>query len=313
MLFFPEQALGILEKNKKNRTSPVRNSFENCTAGERFCEKRASLPASQPPDTDKMCAASLSVEAALALTLFVFTCICLLAPMKLFDQQRRIQGALERVGEDLSKYAYVKYALDRGDSNVECAQDIGAILSVAYVRRRVMSQADERIVTQVSFGQSRLLENDMIYLKMTYRLRMPVSVFGIDSIPMEAICARRAWTGAEGGRFKGGDGASDASDPLVYVGKNPTRYHIDPHCHYLHNDLRAVDFSQVEGLRNVEGRRYSPCKRCARGAVGGTAYVMPSGSSYHMDSGCSAIVAYVREVKKSTVEYLGVCSYCGRD
>lgn len=310
MLFFPKWILGIFDKKKKNRTSPVRNSFKNCTAGERFCEKRALLPASQPSET---CAASLSVEAALALTLFLFTCVCLLAPMKLFDQQRRVQGALESVGEEFSKYAYVKYALDRGNGDVECAQDIGAILSVAYVRRRVMSQADERIITQVSFAQSRLLDNDMIYLKMTYRLRMPVSVFGIDSIPMEAVCARRAWTGADGGRFTGGAGEADALDPFVYVGKNPTRYHVDAHCHYLYNDLHAVDFPQIEGLRNAEGRRYGPCQRCARGAMGGTAYVMPSGSSYHMDSGCSAIVAYVREVRKSTVEYLGMCSYCGRD
>lgn len=62
---------------------------------------------------------SLALEAALALTLFLFACVCLAAPIKLFDQQRKIQGALEQAGEDLSRYAYVKYCLDKGDGEVE--------------------------------------------------------------------------------------------------------------------------------------------------------------------------------------------------
>lgn len=320
MLFFQENPCKTICKNKKNRTSPVRNSFYDKKMQWSIRGKRASLPASHTGGgrscTGIMSAgimpASLSVEAALVLTLFLFSCLCLIAPMKLFDQQRRIQGALEQAGEELSRYAYVKYSLEKG-GGVECGDDIASILSMAYVRQKVMSAVDQRMIRQVSFGGSRLMEDDMICLKMSYRFCPPVSIFGISSFPMEAVCIRRAWTGADGGRCSAGKGTAAGVDPIVYVGRNSTRYHLNSRCHYLYNALQSVAFQQVDGLRNAQGGKYYPCKRCVHGQGGGTVYVMSSGSSYHASADCSAIVAYIRAVKKSTVAHLGACSYCGRD
>lgn len=79
--------------------------------------------------------------------------VCLAAPIKLFDQQRKIQGALEQAGEDLSRYAYVKYCLDKGDGEVECGDDIASILTIGYVRQKVMSVVDQRMIRQVSLGR----------------------------------------------------------------------------------------------------------------------------------------------------------------
>ena len=104
----------------------------------------------------------------------------------------------------------------------------GAILSVAYVQRRVMSRVDERIVTQVSFGQSRLLENDMIYLKMTYRLRMPVSVLESTVSPWRPSARAERGLARREGALPAELGEADASDPFVYVKIRP--YHVDPHC-----------------------------------------------------------------------------------
>ena len=146
---------------------------------------------------------------------------------------------------------------------------------------------------------------------MDYRLKLPFSVFGLDSIPMESVSLRRAWVGAEGGRLEGGSSAGrEEEEEVVYLGKNPTRYHVSPLCHYLYNDLQAVSAEQIEGLRNQQGQRYKPCKRCGN-ASARTYYIMPSGSSYHTSESCSAIGAYVRAVKRSEAEYLGACSYCG--
>lgn len=277
----------------------------------RFPRKRALSPASRP--LSNSADGSLALEAALALTLFLFACVCLAAPIKLFDQQRKIQGALEQAGEDLSRYAYVKYCLDKGDGEVECRDDIASILTIGYVRQKVMSVVDQRMIRQVSLVESRILEDDMICLRVSYRFYLPVAFPGISSIPMEAVCVRRAWTGAEGGRHSASGASGEVEDPIVYVGKGSTRYHLSARCHYLHNNLQAVGSGEVSGLRNAEGGRYSPCKRCVSGTPGGTVYVMPSGSSYHTSPDCTAIVAYVRAVRKSTVAYLGACSYCGRE
>lgn len=96
MLFFQEYRCRKLSKTKNNRTSPVRNSFYCMRIMHVFREKRALSPASRP--LSNSADGSLALEAALALTLFLFACVCLAAPIKLFDQQRKIQGALEQAG-----------------------------------------------------------------------------------------------------------------------------------------------------------------------------------------------------------------------
>lgn len=186
MLFFQEYLCRKLSKTKNNRTSPVRNSFYCMRIMHVFREKRALSPASRP--LSNSADGSLALEAALALTLFLFACVCLAAPIKLFDQQRKIQGALEQAGEDLSRYAYVKYCLDKGDGEVECGDDIASILTIGYVRQKVMSVVDQRMIRQVSLVESRILEDDMICLRVSYRFYLPVAFPGISSIPMEAVC-----------------------------------------------------------------------------------------------------------------------------
>ena len=165
----------------------------------------------------------------------------------------------------------------------------------------------------------------MVHIVMRYRMRLPFSVLGVSSIPVEQVCSRRMWNGADGGRF--GDGDRDGNgeeDEIVYIGKNSTRYHRLRTCHYLYNDLKAVDLGAVGELRNEAGGRYSSCGTCGGGSGGtgsggtgsgsmgssGTVYVMPYGSSYHVSKSCRSIIAYVQAVPLTQVEYLGECSYC---
>ena len=182
----------------------------------------------------------------------------------------------------------------------------------------------------VSFEGTDIGTDEMVHIVMRYRMRLPFSVLGINSIPVEQVCSRRMWNGADGGRF--GDGGRDGDgeeDETVYIGKNSTRYHRLRTCHYLYNDLKAVDFGTVGELRNESGRRYSPCGTCGAGSgstgkggtgnggtgsgsmgSAGTVYVMPYGTSYHLSKSCRSIIAYVQAVPLSQVEYFGECSYC---
>ena len=48
--------------------------------------------------------ASMTLEAAMVLTLFLFAAVSLILPMKVLNTERRIQTGLERAGEELSKY-----------------------------------------------------------------------------------------------------------------------------------------------------------------------------------------------------------------
>lgn len=46
-------------------------------------------------------------------------------------------------------------------------------------------------------------------------------------------------------------------------------------------------------------------------SAGGLVYILPSGEVYHGKQDCSSLAYYVQKVRRSEVEYMGVCSYCG--
>lgn len=265
---------------------------------------------------------SLSLEAAMCLSLFLFLCVCLMMPMRMMDRQRQIQAVMESVGEELSQYAYVEYcfqASGEDGSQVDVGRseegDRSSLLAAGYAAARILGQIDRDWVESVSFAGTAIGEDDMVHIVMKYRMRLPFSVLGLSSIPVEQVCSRRMWTGAEGGRYEDTRGNDvETEEVMVYVGKNSTRYHHLRTCHYLYNDLKTVSIQDVEGLRNQSGSRYSPCRICGaeKGGAGtsGTVYVMPYGTSYHRSRTCSSIIAYVQAVPLSQVEYLGECSYC---
>ena len=242
---------------------------------------------------------------------------------------------MESVGEELSQYDYVEYCFrtaEEGGAEVDVgrAEDTSSILAAAYASARILGEINREWVEAVSFEGTDIGEDEMVHIVMRYRMRLPFSVLGVSSIPVEQVCSRRMWNGADGGRFGDGDRDGDGEeDEIVYIGKNSTRYHRLRTCHYLYNDLKAVDSGAVGELRNESGGRYSPCGTCGGGSGGtgsggagsggtgsgsmgssGTVYVMPYGSSYHVSKSCRSIIAYVQAVPLPQVEYLGECSYC---
>ena len=266
--------------------------------------------------------ASMTLEAAMVLTLLIFASVSLILPMKILNTERKVQAALEAVGEDFSRYAYLKDVIAGGKESAAAGADefakafcrqLGAGVAEGYAQARVMEYVDTEAVEGMTMERSEILrDGEHFDLILDYQIRMPFPVLGMPAIRRTARCRRRAWIGKVG-KDADGDGSSIAKDEYVYVGKGSTRYHRSRSCHYLSNQLTAVSADAIDEARNQSGGRYHACSVCVtEGAAGGTVYVMPQGSSYHSSKVCTAIVAYVRMVKLSEVEHLGACSYCGR-
>lgn len=275
------------------------------------CGKKVLLPA------------SMTLEAALVLSLFIFASVSLILPMKIMATERRIQSGLEAVGEDLSRYIYVVDMLEKGrEESIPGANDfdrsfcknfgVGAVKG--YAQEQALRHADTDQLIHANMLRSSILEDDEICdLILDYEIRMPFPVLGISAIPRTARSRRRAWIGKEGKDEGAGGEYGNGEKEIVYVGRNSTRYHRDRSCHYLSNTLTALTFQQVAEKRNAGGKRYTACAVCGHSAAAGSVvYIMPSGSSYHTEEQCRAIIAYVRAVKLSEVEHLGECSYCSR-
>lgn len=266
--------------------------------------------------------ASLSLEAAMSLTIFVFASVCLILPMKIMNTERKLQAALEAVGEDYSRYAYLQNAMEQGklfaaagagDFAKGFCRYLAAGVGEGYAQAKIMEHVDTEAITQVSMMRSQILtEGEIVDLVMTYEIQMPFPVLGLPALQRNVRCRRRAWIGKEGKDYDGTDGVQGThTDTMVYVGKDSTRYHKDRSCHYLSNNLAAVSVSEMEHLRSESGKRYHACAVCGDPS-GNTVYIMPNGESYHSSRACTAIVAYVRTARLSEVEHLGPCSYCSR-
>lgn len=294
-------------------TLQVRIPEKNCMIPFYFCRGKRVFPS---------VSAGLTLETSLVLSLLIFASVSLILPMKILGTERRVQAALEMVGEDFSRYAYLKNVLEEGMDSAQtgaddfakafCAQ-LGAGIAEGYVESVVTGYVDTEALQQVTMKRSEILEDgEWMDLILDYEIRMPFPVLGLQSVSRTARCRRRAWIG-QPGKDGEGESAGTEEDEMVYLGKKSTRYHKSRSCHYLVNNLTAAAVSEIETLRNNSGGRYHPCAVCASGVgIGNTVYIMPEGSSYHSRKNCTAIVAYVRMVPLSEAVHLGACSYCGR-
>lgn len=253
---------------------------------------------------------SMTVEAALGFTLFLFFMALMAAPLSVMDTRRQVQAGLEAEGERIAQYAYAAADFaETGEPGLLSGLSREAVCRT--VENRVKTAEGTGRAVDFSAAKSRILEDgETIDLIVDYAIRLPFPVFFLDEIPQQARCIRRAWTGKDGLGAEG-SGRGDEENEIVYMGKDGSRYHRSRTCHYLYNDLRAVSAAEVKDLRSQSGNRYRPCAVC--GGLGGpVVYVMPSGESYHFRKDCSSIAAYVRAVPLKSVEHLGACSYCSR-
>ncbi len=265
--------------------------------------------------------ASVTVEAAMVFSVFLLAFISLSGLFDMLDTQRKMQATVDKITKDASLYSYVSEYLKDNDKKAEVKSDdisfydfggnIGEASLISLCMYRVSGKAKQNRMSALNCKCKFMEADEKISLELSYKYNLPFSIFGKIGINQKVFSERRAYVGKDS-RLKSKE-EKKSDDTIVYIGKNPTRYHTDRKCHYLHNELTAVEMSEVGEKRNANGGKYSPCARCAKNKGSGTVYIMPSGTSYHTDKNCSAIKAYVRAVKKSDVEYLGACSYCGSD
>ncbi len=310
MSFFTrlEHNIGKIKNKIKNVTLQVRILNIEKTD----CGKRAF------PSIFLMKCGSMTVEASIVLPLFLFAMVTMTMPFSMMNSQRQAQAVVESVCEDLCRLAYVGYELEEKKTEIKLPEDgieldfdmegfeEGAMM--AYAQVQVRRKLDGGRFRKLSLMRSEFMEDDeMINLVASYEMALPFPVFGMTAVPMTSASCRRAWIGKDGGWLDGKAGGGD--DEIVYVGKSSTRYHESRTCHYLYNQLTGVPREEIESRRNADGKKYHPCAVCG-GGNGGQVFIMKSGTSYHGSSSCTAIIAYVKAVRKSEVAHLGGCSYC---
>ena len=159
--------------------------------------------------------ASLTLEASLSLTVFIFAVIILAMPMEMLDTQRKIQTVLETTARELSQYAYIFYRRTEGEElrdtdgtdSLVTAELFAEGAVRAFLEVKIREAAGPGRISGLDLSGTEITKNgEEINLRAKYRLMLPFRVFVLDSVPAASVSFKRGWIGSEGTQFTGGSG-----------------------------------------------------------------------------------------------------------
>lgn len=258
---------------------------------------------------------SMTLEAAFALPFFLFAVLNILFAVNIIGTQSRINAALHQVG---NKLAFAGYAYENTVEGVLPEGLAGVAVTEGYARGKIVEYMGSSYlenscvkggVAGLSFlGSSVMGEEDIIDLKVSYRVRPFVNLMGFDGFSLSQRYYGRAWTGYDAvGSVRDGT----AEDPMVYITKTGAAYHLDRDCSYLNPKIETMPAQAVSDRRNASGGKYTPCGSCGAGAGVGQVYITSYGSSYHKRLDCPGLKRTIYTVPLSEVGGRRRCSKCG--
>lgn len=266
------------------------------------------------PFTSRKLKASLTVEAAFALPLFLFFLINVMSVMNMIGLQSRLNAALHQIGNQMS---FAGYAYGKAESVILPEGIASVVLTEFYAKNQILDYVGREYLNQscvkngaagISLRGTSIMENnDTIEIHLSYQSEPFFPILGFDGFATGACYYGRAWTG-----YNVEDGISDFTkeDPMVYVTETGTVYHTNRNCTYLNPSVKAVDIADIEDSRNRSGGKYYPCELCGKKNKQGKVYITDQGSSYHSSVTCSGLKRTVYTIPLSQVGGRGRCSKC---
>ena len=264
--------------------------------------------------TSRKLNASLTVEAAIVLPLFLFFFLQIMSAMNMIGLQSRLNAALHQTG---NKMAFAGYVYEKTVGNVLPGDISSVVLTEAYARNQILDYTGKKYLDSscikngaagISFtGTSIMGKNDMVEIYLSYQIQPIFAFMEFLNFGVSQCYYGRAWTGY--------DVESSISDfteeePMVYITETGTVYHTNRNCTYLNPSIESVAMTAIESSRNQSGGKYYPCEICGRKGASGTVYITGQGNSYHTLITCSGLKRTIYTVPLSEAGGRGQCSKC---
>ena len=277
-------------------------------------------------------AGGMTLEAAIAVPLFLFFVMNLLFIFEAVRLQSGLQAAVQQAGEQVCEAAYyTRFGAPQGqetDAGGAAAPDAegsaagSALLSETYVRGKVTSYLGEAFWRHscvvggragLSFAGSKIMtEGDRVEIVVSCRIRPFIRILGFPDFPMQARYCGHAWVGWTEGSGGAAEGGGGGSGQQVYVTKYGECWHTDPGCIYLNPQVRRIPVTDVEHYRSADGSKYYPCE-CCRPGGSGSVYITKEGNRYHSNRSCSGIVRHTGTMNSDAAQaHYRPCPKCGK-
>ena len=280
--------------------------------------------------------ASLTVEAALVMPLFLYFMIAFLYFIQIFSLQEQIQSEITKMGLNLSKTAYVYQEFPGIEEAQNFDQTIfgtdfeiglqeltrtiaeGGLLKGCAVKYLDKDWINKSCIQNgfdgISFYSSSVLnDEDCIDIIVRYRVKIPIKLFSLEDMRMIQRVRLRSWTGYEVAASYSMEEESDKENELiVYITETGSVYHRSKDCTHIKLSVTSVLGIPSE-LRNDNGAKYYSCEACCSGEESNfsTYYITSDGTRYHSRNNCSKIKRTVKEIKFSEIGSRLPCKRCG--
>ena len=252
--------------------------------------------------------ASLTLEAALILPLFLFCMIGVLQYTRVMEQAMRFAGGLSDTAQQMAVAAYMNTYSGQGTTSAGLSvQALSTAAAHGNVARRA-GNTDAVKNSTMAFS-SYLTHDEAIDLILTYQAKAPLSVVPLPSVWFVQRACVRGWTGREGNTAGNSPAEGNQTQPTVYVAETGTVYHTDPNCTHLKLSIQEIDRAALKTARNSSGGKYHACELCHDHGEG-SVYITKEGDRYHSSLACSGLKRTVHEVKAEDAGHLHICSKC---
>lgn len=260
------------------------------------------------------CNASMTVEAACVLPIFLFCFMNVMFSFRMLETQSRVLAALHQTGNQICFCGYgSKFIPDALPDGV-----VSLAMSEGYVRGSVtnklgtsflQSSAIKGKAAGLSFIGSNIMgENDIVDIQARWWAKPFIGGYGFLGFATGARYYGRAWTGYE---TDTSDGAGEQTDRMVYITEHGTVYHNARDCYHLTPNISQISAGSVDQKRNQSGQKYRACMYCGEKNVLQTVcYITPEGDCYHNNPNCSGLKRTIYTVPLSTVSDRPPCAAC---
>lgn len=275
--------------NTYNQSYPEINGAEK-RRNKKSCKVRTFVT------TFNLCG-SLTVEAALVLSLFLIIFLSLISLFQVIYTYHDVQNSLINAG----KQACAAGDLIDGFSEVYVCMTQN--MDTQKLERWGINGGLGGISISGSYVQT---DKGLMVMNISYKIKPPLLMLPGINIKMRHHLEMYLWTGYHSGSSHT-DGGGNRT--VYYIAENESVYHCSAQCSHLRLSISVIDRSEVSQTKNSSGHGYSQCSKCSSYANGTSVYITEDGTKYHNSLNCSGLKRTVQEVYDTGA--LDACSRCG--
>lgn len=262
--------------------------------------------------------ASLSIEAAIAMSIFIIAVSSLLGPFIILKNNSL---TLNQINNSISKNISYTKALETVLEKRSDKDDVISNLNKQYDIILLSSNTIYSIYKSVNDSIELCIPlNNDIYNEKTNIIEYDVdlihkvpfsNILGVH-VGQELVSSRRAFVGAHPARWNNSNDNIN-NDDVVFISKNASNsgvYHLSEFCTYLRHKLNEVtekDAKKEHTVCSYCKLKFSDVKNKNK------VYITQYGDSYHYSNNCPIIYAYIKKVLKSSVPDMHCCSKCDKE